>query len=127
MSIINFTRRSFLKGAAFCAGGLFLSVHWTGRAFAGTLNLLQHMQARIAGVYREDKMFEHRASQDNPQIQQLYKEFLGKPLSEKSEQLLHTKWFNKSEAVTKLHKEGAYPGPRGGEFKDKKYPFVGLK
>ncbi|MGM9517921.1 MAG: [FeFe] hydrogenase, group A [Acidaminococcus sp.] len=34
-----------------------------------------------------------RFSHENPQIQRLYKEFLGKPLSEKAEELLHTDHF----------------------------------
>ena len=33
-----------------------------------------------------------RCSHDNPYVQQLYKEFLGKPLGEKSHHLLHTKY-----------------------------------
>ena len=35
-------------------------------------------------------------SHDNPYIQKLYEEYLGKPLGEKSEMLLHTHYFNKS-------------------------------
>ena len=31
-----------------------------------------------------------------PEIQKLYEEYLGKPLGEKSEMLLHTHYFNKS-------------------------------
>ena len=31
-----------------------------------------------------------RFSHENPQVQALYKEFLGAPLSEKAEELLHT-------------------------------------
>ena len=37
-----------------------------------------------------------RKSHDNPYIQKLYEEYLGKPLGEKSEMLLHTHYFNKS-------------------------------
>lgn len=54
------------------------------------------LQARAAAVYREDDGKKLRKSHENPDIQKLYKEFLGKPLSEKSEELLHTHYFDKS-------------------------------
>jgi iron only hydrogenase large subunit-like protein len=49
-------------------------------------------QARIEAIYREDEGKKLRKSHDNPDVQQLYKEFLGKPLGEKSHHLLHTKY-----------------------------------
>ncbi|MFA5928969.1 MAG: NADH-dependent [FeFe] hydrogenase, group A6 [Candidatus Margulisiibacteriota bacterium] len=45
---------------------------------------------RTKGIYQDDRGQKLRCSHDNPYIKQLYKEFLGKPLSEKSEKLLHT-------------------------------------
>jgi NADH-quinone oxidoreductase subunit G len=45
---------------------------------------------RAAGIYQDDQASKQRCSHENPFVQQLYKEFLGKPLGEKSEQLLHT-------------------------------------
>ena len=54
------------------------------------------LKARAAAVYREDAGKELRMSHLNPDIQKLYKEFLGEPLGEKSEQLLHTHYFDKS-------------------------------
>jgi NADH-quinone oxidoreductase subunit G len=47
-------------------------------------------EQRIAGIYRDDEMSEVRCSHENPEIIQVYKDFLGKPLSEKSHELLHT-------------------------------------
>ena len=41
----------------------------------------------------EDKRSRFRFSHENPQIQRLYREFLGKPLSPKAEALLHTDHF----------------------------------
>lgn len=52
-------------------------------------------KARIQAIYREDEGRELRKSHDNPAIQQLYAEFLGKPLGEKSHHLLHTHYFDK--------------------------------
>ena len=123
MSIKSITRRGFLRGCCIVTGGLTMGIHWTNRAVAGVRTIKDYMQDRIASVYREDKSFTHRASQDNVQVQELYKKFLDKPLSEKSHHLLHTKWTDKSAAVRKLNEEGQYPGPRGGEFRYKKYPY----
>jgi len=47
-------------------------------------------EKRIKGIYQADKMMPIRKSHENPAIQQLYKEFLGQPLGEKSHHLLHT-------------------------------------
>jgi NADH-quinone oxidoreductase subunit G len=47
-------------------------------------------QKRIEGIYRDDESSEVRASHQNPEIKQLYADYLGKPMSEKSHQLLHT-------------------------------------
>lgn len=49
-------------------------------------------KARIAAIYREDEGRSLRKSHENPAVQQLYKEFLGQPLGEKSHRLLHTKY-----------------------------------
>ena len=47
-------------------------------------------QARIDGIFREDEGKEYRKSHDNPEIKQLYEEFLSEPLGHKSHELLHT-------------------------------------
>lgn len=47
-------------------------------------------RARIAAIYREDEGKQYRQSHENPAVRQLYEEFLGKPLGEKSHHLLHT-------------------------------------
>jgi NADH-quinone oxidoreductase subunit G len=49
-------------------------------------------QKRAAGLYNEDQGGLWRCSHDNPYIQELYRDFLGEPLGEKSEQLLHTSY-----------------------------------
>ncbi len=45
---------------------------------------------RAEAIYREDEGMAIRKSHENPEIQQIYKEFLGEPLSDKSHWLLHT-------------------------------------
>lgn len=47
---------------------------------------------RTAGLYTDDEKCVIRCSHQNPSIQKLYKEYLGAPLSEKSEKYLHTSY-----------------------------------
>ncbi|MDD3738453.1 MAG: NADH-dependent [FeFe] hydrogenase, group A6 [Lentimicrobiaceae bacterium] len=55
--------------------------------------------ARQKALYDEDKSKAIRKSHENPYIQKLYKEFLGKPLGEKAHQLLHTHYFDKKKTI----------------------------
>jgi iron only hydrogenase large subunit-like protein/ferredoxin len=52
----------------------------------------QVRQARINAIYREDEGKKLRKSHENPEVAQLYAEFLGQPLGEKSHHLLHTRY-----------------------------------
>lgn len=45
---------------------------------------------RIEAIYKEDEGKELRKSHENPEVQQIYKEFLKAPLGKKSHHLLHT-------------------------------------
>ncbi|GBU22983.1 [FeFe] hydrogenase catalytic subunit [Fibrobacteres bacterium R8-0-B4] len=47
---------------------------------------------RADGLYLDDEKSKHRCSHKNPQIEKIYKEFLEKPLSHKSHELLHTSY-----------------------------------
>ncbi len=47
---------------------------------------------RMEGLYQDDKDRALRCSHENPSIKQIYKDFLGEPLSEKAERLLHTRY-----------------------------------
>jgi NADH-quinone oxidoreductase subunit G len=47
---------------------------------------------RASGLYRDDRDKQLRCSHDNPGVKKLYEEFLGKPLSEKSEHICHTRY-----------------------------------
>lgn len=51
---------------------------------------------RVHAIYEEDKNKPIRESHKNPEIIQLYKEFLGKPLGKKSHHLLHTSYTKRS-------------------------------
>lgn len=47
---------------------------------------------RIAGIYQDDRSSAIRCSHENPEVQAVYQEFLGKPLSAKAHELLHTRY-----------------------------------
>jgi len=57
---------------------------------------IEVLQARARAIYQEDVDKPIRKSHENPDIQELYKVFLGEPLGERSEELLHTHYFNKA-------------------------------
>ena len=45
---------------------------------------------RMQGLFADDRDRQVRCSHDNPEVQQVYAEFLGEPMSEKAHELLHT-------------------------------------
>jgi len=47
-------------------------------------------EKRMQGIYSDDEKSMYRCSHQNPYIQQVYKDFLGAPGSEKAHELLHT-------------------------------------
>lgn len=53
-------------------------------------------QKRIEAIYAEDEGKKLRKSHENPEITQIYEEFLGKPLSEKPHKLLHTHYKSRN-------------------------------
>ncbi len=57
------------------------------------------LKKRQMAIYREDSNKAIRKSHENPYIINLYKEFLGEPMSEKAHHLLHTQYFDRTEKV----------------------------
>ena len=57
---------------------------------------------RIAALYRRDEAMTLRTSHENPEIKEVYEAFYGKPLSPLAEQMLHTRYQDRSDL---LHKE----------------------
>ena len=51
---------------------------------------VDYREARGKAIYEVDRNMKLRKSHENPAVQTLYKEYLGKPLGEKSHKLLHT-------------------------------------
>jgi len=57
--------------------------------------------ARAKGLYKEDEGMMHRESHNNPSIQKLYKDYLGKPSSAKAKKLLHTSYIARPLKISK--------------------------
>ena len=72
-----------------CRGGC---VSGGGQPYASTDEVRAQ---RIAGLYADDERSTIRCSHQNPEIQQIYTEYLGAPLSEKSHHLLHTTYTSR--------------------------------
>ena len=53
------------------------------------------LKKRTEAIYAEDKNMPIRKSHENPAIQELYKQYFGKPMSEKAHHLLHTHYAPK--------------------------------
>jgi iron-only hydrogenase group A len=47
---------------------------------------------RAQALYKQDSMRQYRRSHENPIVKDIYKKYLGTPLSKKAERLLHTKY-----------------------------------
>jgi iron-only hydrogenase group A len=50
---------------------------------------------RMDAIYEEDANMTLRKSHENPEVIQIYKEFLGEPLGKESHKLLHTEYFER--------------------------------
>lgn len=55
----------------------------------------ESLEKRADGLNEIDEKSLLRVSKDNPAVQAIYEKYLGKPLSHKSHELLHTKYFAK--------------------------------
>lgn len=59
-------------------------------------------KARAEAIYRADAELPIRRSHENPSIAAIYEKFLGKPLSEKSHHLLHTKYTPRTKDAVQI-------------------------
>jgi phosphate acetyltransferase len=90
-------RRHTLKKYAFievmaCPGGC---IGGGGQPRTKLSQELKTRQARTASLYQLEQACPMHSSWENQEIQALYKEFLGKPLGEVSEKMLHTHFVNR--------------------------------
>ncbi|HPD79001.1 MAG TPA: iron hydrogenase small subunit [Spirochaetota bacterium] len=96
------TRKNFISYSAKIASIAAFALMLPAKLFSG----LSIRQSRADGVYGTDKIMPLRKSQDNPQVKQLYKDFLEHPNSHKAHELLHTEYFDRSTGVKKLKSSG---------------------
>lgn len=93
---LSITRRAFLK----VTGVLVAVVAIGGYAITEPFKKRnKYIKMRQAGLYKDDQRLQKKglaASHENPVVQKFYKEFAEHPLSEVSEQLLHTKYFGRT-------------------------------
>lgn len=99
-SIANQTRRQFIKLGSLTAGFFLLGVNFARDVYA---EVKDAVASRFDGIYKQDARMKLRKSQDNPEVKQIYKDFLVHPLGEKSEHLLHTEYHNRSAKVKGLN------------------------
>ena len=62
-------------------------------------------QKRMAAIYEEDEGKPLRKSHENPDIQKLYKDFLGEPNGHTSHELLHTHYTERGLYNDRLQEE----------------------
>lgn len=79
-----------------CVGGC---ISGGGQPKITLLKLDETRLKRIDSLYSEDERLTKRLSHENPEIKEIYEKFLGEPLGEISEQLLHTEYFDKSDLL----------------------------
>lgn len=53
------------------------------------------IKKRTMAIYQQDKNLPIRKSHENPTLKEVYKNFLGSPLSKKSHELLHTSYVKR--------------------------------
>jgi ferredoxin hydrogenase small subunit len=123
MNAFVFTRRSMLKAGIVLGVAALSGLRLASKAAAAVTELKSYMQKRLDGVYNADKKFAVRASQDNSQVQALYKNYLGEPGSRRSHELLHMRFIDRSAGVKKLQAEGKTVNRGADEFPDPTYPY----
>lgn len=92
----NVSRREFLAiGGALAALSAIPAVLVRRMA----LKRNEYIRARAAGLYKDDLIAKIRVSHANQGVSMLYKDFLGAPLGEISEELLHTRYVDRTRAM----------------------------
>jgi len=86
-----------------CPGGC---VGGGGQPIQGTVSkkeaAAEAKTKRTQALYRIDADKKFRRSHENPAVKQLYKDFLGEPLSERAKEILHTSYIPRGKRISKL-------------------------
>jgi ferredoxin hydrogenase small subunit len=90
---VRLTRRQFITISGIVIALLALPVVWIA-SLASRKN--DYILARTKGLYLDDTKSKIRVSHANRSVEKYYKDFGDKPLGEKSEELLHTKYIDRT-------------------------------
>ena len=93
---VQLTRRQFITIGGIVIALLALPVVWIS-SLASKKN--DYILARTKGLYQDDSKSKIRVSHANKAVEKYYKDFGGKPLGERSEELLHTKYFDRTKGL----------------------------
>lgn len=94
---LNVTRREFITISGILAAFLALPAVWIKMA---TSSNNRYIEARTRGLYQDDEKATVRVSHANKSVARYYKEFGGSPLGRLSEDLLHTKYINRTKGLS---------------------------
>lgn len=94
---MHVTRREFITIGGIVAAFLALPAVWIKTV---TLSKNNYINARISGLYQDDEKSVIRVSHANPSVTRYYKEFGGEPLGPLSEELLHTRYINRTKGIS---------------------------
>jgi ferredoxin hydrogenase small subunit len=105
---LQISRRGFIKITAIATGYVIFGLKLAGETAAETLGFISLRQR--AAYAADSKVYKLRKSQDNPMVQKIYDKRNGflkdGPCGEKSHELLHTTYRNRSAVITILKKSG---------------------
>ncbi len=90
---VKVSRREFLG-----AVGVGTAILWTGAYVATDLvqDRTKYIKMRTAGLYKDDVQSKVRQSHNNDALNEMYRNFAGKPLSPLAEDLFHTGYIDRS-------------------------------
>jgi ferredoxin hydrogenase small subunit len=93
----NVTRRQFITISGIVIALFAIPTIWLRSLI---LSRNDYILARTKGLYQDDEKSKIRVSHANKAVATYYKDFGGAPLSELSEELLHTKYINRTKALS---------------------------
>jgi len=90
------SRRQFISISAVALAALAAPVLWYKGQLDGKND---YIQARINGLYQDDKEAIIRVSHKNPMVAKYYSEFGGEPCNHLSHELLHTHYVDRTKLM----------------------------
>lgn len=93
----SLTRRQFITIGGIVIALLALPTIWI-TSLVSRKN--DYILARTKGLYQDDVKSKIRVSHANRAVAKYYEDFGGKPLSERSEELLHTKYIDRTKGLS---------------------------